>query len=105
MPNKNVKMKIPRAFDNRVHVDAEMAENMRAMYRDGASLHAISREFGVDRKTVKRYVIPGYREALYADYKSRKPWIEYYDREVRRKYMRDHRKHKRELELAGKLTS
>ena len=80
-----------------------MMENMICMYRDGASLHAISREFNIDRKTVKRYVIPGYKETQAEKQKIAKTWLEYYDREKHREYMKNHRRYKRKLELSNKL--
>ena len=103
MPYKNRKMKIPRELDRRVRVTEEMSENMLTMYRDGASLHAIAREFGVDRKTVKRYVVPGYIEEMSAIRKARKPWLVYYDKDRWRELMKGHRHYKRELEKTGKL--
>lgn len=103
MPNKNRLPHIPPAFDRRRIVTEEMAEEMLAMYRDGASLHSIAREFSVDRKTVKRYVIPGYKNTEYEKRNNAKVWLEYYDRDKHREYMRSHRRHKRELELSNKL--
>lgn len=103
MPYKNRFMHIPQTFDRRRVVNDEMQENMISMYRDGASLHAIAREFNVDRKTVKRYVVPGYKETEDEKQKNAKPWLEYYNREKHREYMKNHRRYKRKLELSNKL--
>lgn len=103
MPYKNRLQHIPSSLDRRRKVTEEMAENMITMHRDGESLHAIAREFNVDRQTVKRFVIPGYREAVAAKRKADKPWRRYYDKDTWREYMRSHRHYKRELELADKL--
>ena len=103
MPYKNRTLRIPSTLDRRRRVTEEMAENMLAMYRDGESLHSIAREFNVDRKTVKRFVIPGYAEAAAAKRKIDKPWLRNYDKDKWREYMRSHRHYKRELELADKL--
>lgn len=104
MPYKCEKIKLPRSLDRRVRVTPEIAENMLAMYQAGSSLHAIAAEFGVDRKTVKRYVIPGYAEEQTEKARRRKYWLEYYDKDYHRASIKQHRRYKRELELVGKLT-
>ena len=103
MPYKCEKMKIPAQYDRRNRVTPEMAETMQAMYKDGVSLHAIAKEFGVHRRTVKRHVIAGYAAAESAKRKQEKPWLKYYNSEYHREHIKNHRRYKRELELAGKL--
>ena len=103
MPYKNATMKIPRELDRRRRVTEDMAENMRTIYRDGASIRSIALEFSVDRRTVKWHVLPEYREAEREKQRAGKTWREKYDRERAREYMKEHRRYKRTLEKEGRL--
>ena len=101
MPYKNRLQHIPTAYDRRRRVTDEMAENMLAMYRDGQSIHAIARAFGISFRAVKYHVIPGYKKEFskYVNQYSKR----YYDRAKNRERVRLHREYKKQLELSNKL--
>lgn len=104
MPYKCEKMKTPAQYDRRNKVTPEMAETMRQMFADGIPLRAIAREFKVHHRTVKLHINHEYAAAETQRRKIEKPWLRYYDTDQRRIVMRKYRQHKRDLELAGKLS-
>lgn len=99
MPNKAIEnFKVPRkkGLDKRIKLTDEQRLDIRNLHhKSGVSMRHLSRTFKVSRRLISFVCYP---EKLEHNIEVRKHrGSNYYDKERHRKYMSDHRKHKRTL--------
>jgi len=105
MPNKRIEDgRVPRRVgcDKRMRLTVEQREEIRQNV-EGLSNHALAAKYGVSRRTIQFIRNPdAYRENLMRR-AERGGWSRYYDKDLHRVYMQDHRAHKQELLDSGVL--
>ena len=102
MPRKSESIKLPEKFDRRVKLTEEKKDEVRAKYATGFySLNALAREYGVSKKLILITVNPESKRKN--DEHIKNHWKDYYDRQAHTDAMREHRKYKEDLYVAGKI--
>lgn len=106
MPYKSEKIKIEKTVnDRRIKLDIDDRNIIIRKYQQGASLRSLSREYQVDKGTIKAIISPEW----YAEKQEKaKGYQKYYREHVvtkkqRSKYIREHRKYKQNLFLKGEI--
>lgn len=97
--------KIPmgKANDGRRKITDDQKLQMHKLYRDGMSIHQISRDIGCSKRSVQFQLFPERLKRVQQLAKDAKRWEPYNTKELRREVMRKYRGKKRHLLLAGML--
>lgn len=103
MPYKSEKIKIEFSeYDNRLKLDDVDKQQIIRKYQSGASMRSLSREYQVDRMTIKAIINPQWYEERKRQNRERKSYLSI-TKEKRNQYMKKHRNRKHELYVSGKI--
>lgn len=104
MPYKSEKIKIEgTANDRRVKLTDEQKSEIKKLHSEGSSIHGLSRQYKVDRRTIQFIVYPERLEENKKRRKERGGSKIYYVKEKHTKAIKKHRKHKQDLFLKGEI--
>ena len=94
---------IPRepGLDRRIRLTEEQKKEIAGA--EGFSVRELAELFGVSRRTIQFIRNPESKAQNLARRDERGGWRSYYDAEKHKVRLREHRKHKRELDLQGLL--
>ena len=89
------KVKLTRKEDRRIKLSDKDRETIRKLhFVDGRSIRSIAREYTqVTRRTIQFVLFPERLKSV--NYSGK--WKKYYDKEVRRKAMKNHRRYKKKV--------
>lgn len=103
MPYKSEHIKIEFGeYDNRLKLDEIDKQQIIRKYLSGASMRSLSREYKVDRMTIKAIINPQWYEERKKQTRERKSYLSI-TKEKRNQYMKKHRNKKHELFVSGKI--
>lgn len=93
MPSKTDRMRVSDLGlpDRRIKLTPEKREHLFGMHRAGVPIRQICRILGVSRRLVQFTLFPERKDAA----RNGRTWADYYDRELHRKAMKEHRGYKR----------
>lgn len=104
MPRKSDSMPINNPkYDRRVKLTEADKKQLKKDHELGASIHGLSKKYGVSRRTIQFTLYPERLEKAKADFAERQKDGRYYDKDKHKDYMKAHRNHKKELHKSGLL--
>ena len=103
MPYKCEKIKLSKDQDRRVKLTDKQREEIKLLHKEGNSIHSLSRDYGVSRRTIQFILFPE-RQQRNVDLRDERGGSKiYYDREKNTDCVRKHRRYKHKLFKDGKL--
>jgi predicted house-cleaning noncanonical NTP pyrophosphatase (MazG superfamily) len=96
------KLHIPRDYDRRVKLTEEQREEIRELYGT-ISQRKLAKMYDVSRRLIQFIGCPEKHEKNLEQRKASGGSMQYYDRDKQRRYARNHRRYKQQLNKEGKL--
>lgn len=105
MPYKFEKTPINNPLnDKRVKLTSEDREKIKEEYATGlVSQNSLAKQYGVSKRLIQFILNPSKEKIAKAQFAERQKDGRYYDKNKHRKYMKNHRKHKKDLYEKGLL--
>lgn len=104
MPRKSDSIAINNPkHDKRVKLTDTDKEQIKKDRELGSSIHGLSKQYGVSRRSIQFILYPERLEKSNADFAERRKDGRYYDKDKHKEYVKAHRNHKKELHNAGLL--
>ena len=103
MPYKSQKIIIANTeFDRRIKLDDDQKEQIRNKWKQGQSIHGLSREYKVDRQVIRYTIFPERYEKMKL---RNKEYAKTYEipTEKSTTHTREHRRYKQKLHVEGKI--
>lgn len=100
MPNKQLEaFRVPRTKgkDRRIKLSEDEKREILDAYSAGASINGLARQHGVSKRTIQFLLFPERKQKNLEDRERRGGSKIYYDKVKHKKFMADHREHKRKL--------